>query len=66
MSAPINANLEALKDEVTKLLMTKHDFSIEDAETKVQGSLYDSANMWNDNADANQLADFLASDDDDD
>jgi hypothetical protein len=54
--------LETMKDEVVKLLMADHDMSIEDAEELVEDSVSDSGNLWNENAEARDLANFLASD----
>jgi len=58
--------LVTLKDEVVKLLMSNHDFSIEEAEEAVKDSTTSHPDMWNENADAGNLADFLASEDNDD
>lgn len=56
--------LEDLKTAVTNKLVTEHEFLIEEAETVVEGSMDENPDMWNENADANDLANYLASDDD--
>ena len=58
-------NFEDLKTEVAKILVTKYDFLTEEAESAVEESVAENTDMWNDNAEASDLANYLASDDDD-
>lgn len=55
-------NIEELKTKVQNLLVSTYDFSIDDAEESVNDSLKEHDDMWNENADPNELAKFLASD----
>lgn len=57
--------LAELKETVTKKLMTDHDMLIDEAEETVKDSVDDNPSIWNENADAKDLANLLASDDDD-
>lgn len=61
-------NLEAiqskLKGEVTTRLVTHHDFTIDEAEEKVNESFEARPDFWHENADAKDLAKSLADDDD--
>jgi hypothetical protein len=57
---------QELKDAVVKLLVTEHEFLIEDAEEAVAESFSTKPELWNENADAKDLANFLASDGEDD
>jgi hypothetical protein len=63
------SNLEniqsTLKGAVTTLLVTEHDFSIDDAEESVNESFESKPELWHENAEAKDLANFLASDDGD-
>lgn len=58
--------LETLKDSVTKILINDYDMLIEEAEEKVQESVSSDPDMWNENAEASDLARYLASDEVDD
>lgn len=58
-------NFEDLKTEVAKLLVTNYDFLTEEADSAVEKSVAENTDMWNDNAEASDLANYLASDDDD-
>lgn len=58
-------NEQELKTAVTNKLVTEHDFVIEEAEETVEESVSDKPDMWNENADVDSLAKFLASDDED-
>jgi hypothetical protein len=58
-------NVEDLKTDVTKLLVTDHDLTIEEAEEKITESIRTNPDWWNENAYAKNLANSLASDDDD-
>lgn len=59
-------DLQELKDAVVKVLMMDHDFLMEEAEQKVdEHSRSSESEMWNENADASQLAEYLASDESD-
>lgn len=55
--------MEHLEEEVTNLLMTKHEYTVEEAEEAIKDSHTADPEMWHDNADSAQLADYLASDD---
>jgi hypothetical protein len=59
-------SLEDLKSDVVKLLISEHDFLSEEAESAVEESLSQNEDAWNENAEAKDLAKFLASDGDDD
>lgn len=59
-------DLDTLKEEVSKLLILDHDFGIEEAEEAVRDSIADHPNFWSENADPKDLANLLASDDNDD
>lgn len=60
--------LNTLKEEVSKILVADYDFTVDEAEETITNSLeaYGSENMWNDNAIPADLAEFLASDENDD
>jgi hypothetical protein len=58
-------NIEELQESVSKVLIASYDFTIEDAEEAVTDSVADNPDMWNENADAESLAKYLASDGDD-
>lgn len=58
-------DLQSFRDEVVKLLVTENDFTSEEAESAVEEDINNNFDRWNENADARQLAEFLASDDDD-
>ncbi|MFY3742203.1 MAG: hypothetical protein HMLIMOIP_002667 [Candidatus Nitrosomirales archaeon] len=55
-----------LKGRVTTLLVSEHEFLIEDAEEAVKESFASRPELWGENADPNDLAKFLASDENDD
>ncbi len=55
----------ALKSEVTGLLVSRHDFTMEEAEETVNEDFEKDASTWNENASADDLANYLASDDND-
>lgn len=57
--------LESLKDSVVKLLVAEYEFTIDDAEEAVETSVEKHEPMWNENAEAKDLAKFLASDESD-
>jgi hypothetical protein len=59
-------SIDELKETVMKLLQTEFDFTVDDAEEAVTDSVADNPEMWNENADADSLAKFLASDSSDD
>jgi hypothetical protein len=54
--------LQELKDAVTKLLVTEYDFTADEAEESIGQSEDTEESMWNENADAKDLAKYLASD----
>ncbi len=66
--------LENLKNAVVKFLVFNHDFEMEEAETAVaeaykadtSGIMANTSGMWNENSSAEDLATYLASDDEDD
>jgi len=58
--------LETLKDSVVKLLVSKHDFEVEEAEEYVEDSVTKNPDLWHDDAEAEDLAKYLATEDDDD
>lgn len=55
-----------LKDDVIKLLVTTYSFEMDEAEETVENSMSNSPDIWNENAEAEDLAKFLASDENDD
>ena len=57
-----NMELQELKDAVTKLLVTEYDFTADEAEESISQSEDTEESMWNENADAKDLAKYLASD----
>lgn len=58
--------VEDLKADVVKILVAEYDLLLEEAEEKVNESFANNPDIWNENAEAKDLAEFLASDDDDD
>lgn len=56
--------MENLQDQVTALLVSQYDMLIDEAEDVVKASIAEDGSMWNDNSDAEDIAEFLASDDD--
>jgi hypothetical protein len=57
-------DLEAIKSKVVSLLITRHDMLVEEAETVVEESMKH-ASMWHENTNPEELAEFLAEEDDD-
>jgi len=58
--------LQEIKDAVVKLLVTEHDMLLEEAESAVEESITSEVGMWNVNAEAENIAKYLASDEDND
>lgn len=58
-------DISELRDSVVKLLVSEHDFLVDDAEEAVQDSVSKNPDFWNENADASDLANSLADDDSD-
>lgn len=56
------SNLDVLKETVVKLLITTHDFSEDEAESSVEESCSNEPGMWSVNAEAEEIAKYLASD----
>lgn len=56
--------LEDLQIDVTNKLVVEHGFLTEEAETAVEESMETNPSMWNENSDASDLANYLASDED--
>lgn len=54
---------EHLEEEVTNLLITKHDYTIEEAEAAIQESVKVDPDKWHENSDSAELASYLASND---
>ena len=59
-------NLNDLKDSVSKILVTTHDFTIDEADEAVEESTTAKPELWNHNSDPNDLAKYLAEDEDED
>jgi len=57
--------LETMKSEVVKLLVSNYDFTLEEAEESVEDSVKENDEIWNENASAEDLAKYVASDGDD-
>lgn len=57
--------LEILKADTAKFLVENHDFPFEAAATAVEGFAGEEPDMFNENASAESLADYLASNSDD-
>ncbi len=55
-----------LQGKVNTLLVTKYDFTVDDAGETVDASVFKEPGMWNVNADAEEIAKYLASDENDD
>ncbi len=53
--------LETFKNEIVKILVAEHDFSMDDAEETVEESVIKHADMWHAQMDAKSMAEFLAS-----
>lgn len=62
----VKMELTELKDAVINALVSDHDFLVEDASTMVDDSMSYSTGLWHENADPNELANILDSDDDED
>ena len=58
--------LDELKAEVEKLLLDKHDFEPDEAEEMIETLVSENPHFWNENAIPEDLANLLASDEDDD
>lgn len=58
--------MQELKDKVTSLLVTVHDFDNEEAAEAVDTSSRERPELWGENSVAEDLANFLASEDNDD
>ena len=58
--------LEELKSEVEKLLITKYDMTEDEAAEAIETSIGDRPDLWHENSDSGDLAKLLASDEDDD
>jgi hypothetical protein len=52
--------MSELSESVINLLVSDHDFLIEEAEAAVDKSTDSNPEMWNENSDANDLASYLA------
>ncbi len=59
-------DIEELKEAVIKLLLTDHDFEMDEASEVVETSATEKPHLWDENVDPKDLAEFLASDDNDD
>lgn len=59
-------NLEGLKADVVKMLVTDFDMTMDEAATSVEESYRENSDLWNSNAVPWDLAKFLASEGDDD
>jgi len=55
-----------LKGRVTTLLVTEHEMLVDEAQETVETSFTEYPEKWTEDADANDLANFLASDSSDD
>jgi hypothetical protein len=58
-------DVQELCNDVVKILVAEHEFLLDDAEQAVEESVKAKPDIWNENADAKDLANFLASDGDD-
>lgn len=56
-------NLDELKADVVKYLVISYDYTMEDAYEAVTDSVSVNADMWSENASAADLANYLATDD---
>jgi hypothetical protein len=54
-------DMTEMQQNVTKLLMTKYDLTINDAEEVIEESLIEDKGMWHVNAEAEDIAKYLAS-----
>jgi hypothetical protein len=54
-----------LRDAVVKLLMTDHEYLVDEAEETVNESVAESPDIWNENAEPAELAKMLAESDED-
>ena len=57
---------ENLKNAVVKFLVSDYDLTMDEAEEMVSESTLENPEMWNDNAEAKDLAKYLASEGNDD
>lgn len=57
--------IKRLEDAVIKLLVSNHDFDLDEAEEKVETSVVENEDMWNENAVPEDLAKYLASEESD-
>ena len=60
-----NVILALIEQEVRKLLVTKYDFTLDDADSLIIDSCNKNPEIWNENAVAEDLAEYLVSDSDD-
>ena len=58
-------SVEELKSEVSKVLVSTYDMSMEEATEIVEEAYLDDPENWHENADSKRLAAVLAEDDDD-
>lgn len=58
-------DLLELKASVVKILVMENDFTSDEAEEAVNEAAADKPDLWSENADPKDLANFLASDEDD-
>lgn len=54
----------SLRDGVVKVLMSTYDFTIDDAEEMVAASVIEDAEIWHDEAIADNVAKYLATEKD--
>lgn len=59
-------DLNNLKDTVTKILVTRYDFTVDEADDVVNDSVVAKPELWHHNSDPADLAKYLAEDDDED
>lgn len=59
-------NLDDLKDSVSKVLVTVYDFTVDEADDAIDESVASKPDFWNENSEPNDLAKYLAEDDDED
>lgn len=59
-------DLSELKDSVTKILITSYDFTVDEADDTVNDSAAAKPELWHHNSDPNDLAKYLAEEDDED
>ncbi len=61
MSEVTEFNVEVLKNDVVKLLITNHDWNMDEASDVVEEFYKSDPEQWHENTDAKQMADTLAS-----